>query len=217
MRLFEGEWDLAPTLDSLGRTWRIAEMSHKPYPAGRATHGAIEGIAILRDAHGFGVDEVEEIVLEGPPIIQRLCGRAAHAGMSPNYARLSTPFAVANVLRHGALDLSHYRGEALHDPSTLALAARLRVTVNAVTDPNALGPQRLTVRLSGGRTLEWGCDTMLASPARPLTRAQHLRKFHRCWSFAAEALGPAEALIDMVDALETLPDIRALARLLQPN
>jgi 2-methylcitrate dehydratase PrpD len=39
LSLFEGAFDLAPILDSLGHTWRIAEFSHKPFPAGRATHG----------------------------------------------------------------------------------------------------------------------------------------------------------------------------------
>jgi hypothetical protein len=32
--VFEGESDLPPILDSLGRDWRIGDFSHKPYPAG---------------------------------------------------------------------------------------------------------------------------------------------------------------------------------------
>jgi len=49
MRLFEGTWDLQPTWDSLGKAWLVSELSHKPYPAGRATHGGIEGIMALRE------------------------------------------------------------------------------------------------------------------------------------------------------------------------
>ncbi len=216
MRLFEGEWDLAPVLDSLGTVWRIAELSHKPFPAGRATHGAIEGVAAILAAHPFDVDDVEEVLLEAPPVIKRLCGRTPHAGMSPSYARLSTGFAIAKLLLNGVVDVADTRGDALHDPATLALAKRVRVEVNRVTDPNALCPQRLVVRLRGGVEHEWLCDAMLAHPTRPLTRAQHLEKFRRCWSFAAEPLGPPDAVIDMVDRLETLPDVRMLTRLLQP-
>jgi hypothetical protein len=53
---------------------------------------------------------------------------------------------------------------------------------------------------------------MLASPARPLSREAHLTKFRGCWAYAAEPLDPAgaETLIGMVDALETLQDVRAL-------
>ena len=217
LRLFEGEWDLAPALAALGRRWRIAELSHKPYPAGRATHAAIEGVARLRDAHGFGAEDVESVVLEAPPVIQRLCGRIPHPAMSASYARLSTGFAVAKLLLEGELDLSHYRGAALHDPASIALARRVQVTVNDVTDPNALTPQRVTVRLRSGATHAWDCDAMLANPARPLTREQHLRKFRRCWSFAATPLGDPDAVIAMVDALDTLDDVRTLTRLLQPS
>jgi 2-methylcitrate dehydratase PrpD len=214
MRLFEGEWDLAPVLDSLGQAWRVAELSHKPYPAGRATHGGIE--AVTEVLQTCAAHDIAEIVVEGPPVIQRLCGRVPFAGMSPNFARLSTGFAIANVLRHGMLDLSHYRGDALHDPATIALAQKVRVTVSDITNPNALGPQHVTIRLNDGTVRDWRCDTMLASPQRPLTREQHLQKFHRCWRFAADTLGPADALIDLVDQLEALPDVSVLTAALQP-
>jgi 2-methylcitrate dehydratase PrpD len=42
--LFDGEADSAP-FDELGKCWRIAEVSHKPFPSGRATHGGIDGLA----------------------------------------------------------------------------------------------------------------------------------------------------------------------------
>ena len=36
--------DLAPVLRDLGKAWRIAEVAHKPFPCGRATHGVIDGV-----------------------------------------------------------------------------------------------------------------------------------------------------------------------------
>ena len=56
--LFEGDFALEPVLESLGRDWRIAEFSHKPFPAGRATHGGIEGVMALQAQHGFAAAEV---------------------------------------------------------------------------------------------------------------------------------------------------------------
>ena len=49
LALFEGDFDLEPVLSSLGRDWRISELSHKPFPAGRATHGGIEGVDGVAD------------------------------------------------------------------------------------------------------------------------------------------------------------------------
>jgi 2-methylcitrate dehydratase PrpD len=45
-KLFEGPapWNLTATYDCLaGKRWLISELSHKPWPAGRATHAGIEG------------------------------------------------------------------------------------------------------------------------------------------------------------------------------
>jgi hypothetical protein len=79
-------------------------------------------------------------------------------------------------------------------------------------DPNALAPQRVTVHLRNGTVISWRCETMLANPARPLTREQHLAKFRRCLDFAATPLraGAAERLVDMIDGLEKLDDVRRL-------
>ena len=216
--LFEGAWDLAPTLASLGTIWRIAEVSHKPWPAGRGTHGGIEGVIALRDAHRFTAAEVDRVTVRGPPLIPRLCGRRATPEMTPTHARLCTPFAVAKTLLHGVVDLAHYRGEALREPAALALAARVEVIDDGSTDENALAPQTVAVRLRDGTEHTWRCTEMLASPARPLTRAQHIAKFHRCWEFALEPLGEdrRDRLIALVDTLETVSDVRALSALLQP-
>src|SRR5690348_9050443 len=42
--LFEGAHDVASVLPTLGKIWRITELAHKPFPSGRLTHGAIDGL-----------------------------------------------------------------------------------------------------------------------------------------------------------------------------
>ena len=117
LRLFEGEFALEPVLQSLGRDWRIAEFSHKPFPAGRATHGGIEGVSTLRQRHGFTASEVAAVEIAAPPLIIRLVGRPPRPGMGASYARLCLAWAVAKVLLNGKLDLADFRGVALADPA----------------------------------------------------------------------------------------------------
>jgi 2-methylcitrate dehydratase PrpD len=214
--LMEGDFDLDPVWRQLGRRFLVAELSHKPYPAGRATHAGIEGVGELQTAHGFSADDVAEVVVSGPPVIARLTGRPDQRAPTPNYARLCMAFVVAKMLRNGRVDLADYRGDALTDAATHDLAARIRTLDDGNPDPNALAPQDVTVRLHDGTTLHWHCDALLASPTRRLTRERHLAKFRRCLEFAADLLPPsaADELIAGVDALETIKDVRELTELL---
>src|SRR5208282_983740 len=166
LALFESAWEIAPLLDELGQRWRIAEFSHKPYPAGRATHGGIEGVTALRDQAGFEPNEVEEVRISAPPLIVRLVGRPDLPAPEPSYARLCMAYVVAKVLLHDTLDPTHFRGTALTDPATHALAARVHTEIDGNPDPNALAPQAVTMHLTDGRALTWRCASMLASPSR---------------------------------------------------
>lgn len=213
--LFEGEFALEPVLQSLGRDWRIAEYSHKPYPAGRATHGGIEGVSTLQQQHGFDARQVAAVEIAAPPLILRLVGRPPRSDMGASYARLCLAWAVAKVLLGGTLDLADFRGHALADPATHALARRVTLKSDGNPDPNALAPQRVVVRLADGTEHRWSCATMLAHPARPLSRAQHLAKFRRCLDFAASPLAPdaPARLIEAIDRLESAENVCALAAL----
>lgn len=215
LAVFEGAFALEPILESLGRDWRIAQFSHKPFPAGRATHGGIEGVMALQARHGFTAADVAKVEIDAPPLIVRLVGRKLLPTSGASYARLCMAYAVAKVLQKGAVDLADYRGEALSDPVTHELAARVETRDDGNPDPNALAPQTVTVRLKNGTDFSWRCETMLAHPARPLTHDQHLAKFRRCLDFSATTLPPgsAERLIEAVDRLEELDDVRLLANM----
>lgn len=211
----EGAFALEPILQGLGREWRIAQFSHKPFPAGRATHGGIEGVMALQARHGFTAADVARVEIDAPPLIVRLVGRPLLPQSGASYARLCMAYAVAKVLQKGAVDLADYRGETLADPVTHELAARVQTRDDGNPDPNALAPQAVTVRLKNGTDLSWHCETMLAHPARPLTNEQHLTKFRRCLDFSAASLSPGsgERLIETVDRLEELDDVRLLANM----
>jgi 2-methylcitrate dehydratase PrpD len=215
LALFEGAFALEPILGRLGRTWRIAEFSHKPFPAGRATHGGIEGAMALQARHGFATADVARVEIDAPPLVVRLVGRPPLPSMGPNYARLCMAYGVARVLQKGSIDLADFRGDGLADPATLELASRITTRDDGNPDPNALAPQGVTIHLRNGAALAWRCETMLAHPTRPFTRGQHLAKFRRCLDFAAAplTLGAGESLVEAVDGLEKLDDVRLLAAL----
>ena len=215
--MFETEWDLESAMQDLGERWRLTELSHKPYPSGRATHGGIEGLSVLRDQAGFEAADVAEIVVRGPSLLNHLVNRPAQQTPTPNYARLCMPFVLAKVLQHGALDPMHFRGEALSDPDTYALSLKVRMEKDDNPNPNALVPQQITVVLHNGKTLQHSIDAMLASPTRPLNREAQLTKFMRCWSLSPEPMGSPQPLIELIDRLEQCQDVSQLIAQLVPD
>jgi len=215
-RLIEGSWDIDRIWAFLGREFQIGKLSHKPYAAGRATHGGLEGILALRAAQRIDPASVDRVEIIGPKLIHRLVSRPDIPAPGAFYARLCMAYMGARALLNGAVDIADCRGDALTDAATHALAARISMTIDDNPDPNALAPQRVVIRLRDGTAHEWRCDSMLASPARPLTRDQHLAKFFRCLEFAATPLprGNGEKLVDLVDRMDQLDDVRVLTGLL---
>ncbi len=216
-KLFEERADLRP-LDDLGRVFRIAQVSHKPWPTGRAAQG---GIALIQELRGRGLtpDGLESLTLTAPPLIERLVGRPVVERLAPNYARLCFPYVGALALTTGTVGLRDFAPERLSDAAILELARRIRVVADGSADPAAFAPQIAEARLKDGRVLTARIDALPGSPAAPLTREAHLAKFRACWALG---LGPraqpaAEALIARVEALEDVADMRELLDLAAPD
>ena len=211
--LFDGTADPAP-FDQLGLSWRIAEVSCKPFPSGRATHGGIDALQQLIGEDLVTADQVVACRFRVPPLTARLVGRPAMEGMTAGYARLCLQYVGAVCLRRGTISLKDFTTEAIGDPQTLALADRLQIIEDSDPDPNALLPQRVEVDLADGRTLARSVETVLGSPSRPLAADAMRAKFETCWLAAPElSLDRAAALWNAVAALDTLEDVRVFAAL----
>lgn len=215
-RLFEGDHELFPVLDNLGRVWRIAEVAHKPFPCGRATHGVLDGLLGLLNEHRFTAAEVERIECRVPPLTHRLVARPAGEGMTPSHARLSAPYVLACALLRARVGLDDFTPQALADPTRLALAQRIGLQADDNEDPNALVPVTIVVRLTDGTMREVLVRKVYGSPAKPMSREARLAKFRTNWVSGARALPEAagERLIDLIDDLEAVGEVAELVDLM---
>jgi 2-methylcitrate dehydratase PrpD len=168
--------DLARYTADLGKVWRISEVSVKPYPSGRASHGALGALQDLALHSG----DVESIELFAPPLIHRLVGRPFRHGAEPSYNRLCLAFLAPLMLRDGRID-------PRIDATMPDLAGRVAVTLDGNPDGNALSPQRLVVKLRSGETIERAITANLGSPEAPMTAAQSAAKYDLCRELAADA------------------------------
>lgn len=214
LTLFEDAFDVAPVMASLGTVFRIAEVSHKPFPTGRAAQG---GIVLAKQARAAGIrpDEISSITLTAPPIIKRLVGRPAQAGMTASYARLCFQYSGALTLIDGHVGLKDFSDEALARADVAALGAKISVVDDGQANPAAFTPQVLRVQLASGKTHEFTLNSLFGAPADPLSAEQNEAKFRECCAFG---FGGARedieaAMIAAVADLENLEDAGRLSRL----
>ncbi len=169
-----------------GSPWRISEVSIKPYPSGRASHGALGALAFLpirRDGEE-NLAAVAAIDLHAPPLIARLVGRPYHRGMTPAYARLCLAFLAPLMLRDGVIDPRAFTPATFADPALARLAAQVRVHGDGSGDGNAMVPQRLVVTMADGGVIERAIPATLGSPDAPMDPATARSKYGLCRALA---------------------------------
>ncbi|MFK7941313.1 MAG: MmgE/PrpD family protein [Paracoccaceae bacterium] len=200
----------------LGTDWKITEVAHKPFPSGRATHGILDGCLGLQRQYGFGADDISQIRLTVPPLIEHLVGRPPHSEMSINYARLSARYVLACAMMGTELVMSDFTPAAYLCEKRQALAARISVLVLDEGDPNALVPIGVEVDLADGQTLKTRVDHVYGSPAKPLSPDAHLAKFRKNCNDGVRPLGSdqTDRLVEAVEYLERLHDVRTLIDML---
>ena len=177
-RLFD-RGALAAYTDSIGARWLISEVSTKPYPSGRASHGVLGVLAATS-----GVVAVEAHV---PPLVARLVGRPFVPDMTPAYARLCLPLLAALMMRDGRIDPRRFVSETFADPEIAALTERVQVIEDGNPDPNALSPQRVVLTFADGRREALVVPHTLGSPDAPLSAEQAAAKRELARALAPDA------------------------------
>jgi hypothetical protein len=85
--------ELQQALAEMTQPWKVTQLSHKPFPSGRVTHGVIHALHQLRQELGLSpeqaLEQVSAIHVDLPPLGFRLVGRPMVHQPAPNYARLS--------------------------------------------------------------------------------------------------------------------------------
>ncbi len=217
--LFEDEYDLTDFNLKLGRQFQIEQVSHKPFPTGRAGHGTIDGLLTLKRQHHFDATEVKLIEVSATPLIKRLVGRPAKPNMSVSYAKLCNGYIAATALLTGQVTVQDFDSDCLNDPIRLDLAAKLTTQLNGCKDPNALAPVKVRVVLNDGRDLQIDLAEILGHPTKPLDKMAQINKFTAACRSAVTPFSDEQIkrLINRIDTLEDIEDIGDLIAMMIRN
>jgi len=190
--------DIAKQLKNLGDEWETVRSSFKLYPCCHLNHAYLDAVASLKRTEGLRPEQVEEVECLVPagevPIV---CEPAAAKlrPRSPYDAKFSLAFCVAAALVGDRVGISTFTEEGIREPGALALAARVRYTVDPSSPYPRTFPGWVKVRLRDGRMLEAREESQRGGPEMPIAPDEVIAKFR---DNAARLMPPAR-----VDALES--------------
>ncbi len=188
-KLFE-PGDLASYADTMGEKWLIDEVSVKPFPSGRASHGILGAIDVMLRNGSLDPAQVESVEIAAPPLIHRLVGRPYQSDMTPSYARLCLAFLVPLMLRDKIIDPRCFIEAEFANPDIMELGSKVAVVIDDNPDHNALSPQSLAIRLVDGSTIERTITDNLGSPSALMSDEQTKSKRDLARSLASEDCDP---------------------------
>ncbi len=177
--LKSGDVDTGRATTDLGRTWETLNVAVKPFPACHFVHAFADAAIALR---GKGVDpaKVESVTALVPrEEVEVICEPAANKSRPANDydAKFSLPYVVATSLRAGRFGVAQLEPEALADPATLALAAKVAYRVDPASGFPRHYSGELIVRLADGREVRHREAVNRGSADRPLSNADVEAKF----------------------------------------
>lgn len=180
----DGASDLAPYLDGFGAPWSVMQVSHKPFSAGRATQSVLTAIMDIQAEHPFAMQDVASLDAYVPPLIMLLVGRPWQGGMTPGYARLCLEFVVPEMIREGRVDPRRFNAKNFATRQAKEDAEKITLHLDDNQDPNALGPQRIVLKLRDGTEFERHVAAPYGAPDHPMTREAQIEKAAFCYEIA---------------------------------
>ena len=177
LRVLEGESGLfaATSPDALpqeisatGATWKVFDVSFKPWPACRHAHPAIDALLALREKHPFALAGVSGVEVETYADAVRFCDNPQP--QSEIAARFSLQHALAMIVLHGRPQLRHFAAPYLADADVAQWRRRVQVRSSdafGLRYPQHFGA-RVQVWLRDGSNIEHTCADAWGDPEWPL-------------------------------------------------
>ena len=200
--------------EELGKRFEITLGFIKPYPMCRFGHPALEATEALVKEHRVIPEEIEEVEVRTFSWAATLDDPAPRTDLG---AKFSVPWAVASMLVRKSAGADDFRNKSLSDPLVRSVAAKVRVKEDplytAMTP--AKRPARVTVKTKQGKVYTSEVERSGGGPDAPLSKEKIQEKFR---SLTEPVIGreQTDAVIEKVETIEGVKDIRDLTRLFVP-
>ena len=208
-------FDPDAVVDGLGESGplRIQQNYFKLHACCLYNHPVLDGVQNLIRREEFDAQDVDRIRVEAPPLAAIMTDPEPDNMLA---AKFSLPYAVATAVVHRSTDITAFYPERVRDPETRSLARRVDVVIDPQMNLRRYDypAARVTLSLRDGRTLSESVVTHHGDYQSPASRQELEDKFT---FLAQDILGEEQTkqVIETVDRLDTLEDIRELTALLR--
>lgn len=213
-KLYErGEVKPEILIDSLGASWRVRDLSMKPYPCCRCVHTTIQ-LALELRAQGISGDDIENGTIELGEVNSKIVGAPfdrTHANPVV-HAQFNAAYGFAAGLTDGKVEIGSFTPARIR-ADDVAFAARLVTIAASDIEPTAIAPARVRLTLKDGRQIALERWAMKGAPDEPMSEEEVFAKFRSCldWGFSAPP-DAVSALQVLCMSLDELGDSRTLVK-----
>jgi 2-methylcitrate dehydratase PrpD len=193
----------------LGSRFFVTETAIKVFSVGYPIQAPLDALLTLRRQHGLTPDNVSRIVVRLPEDGARIVNNSAMPDVNCQHL-----MAVALIDGTVSFEMSHSR-ERMDDPAVKAVRSRVELIADkSLMDPAAPRSGRVEVTMRNGRTVSHFTRHAPGTRENPLDATRVNDKVR---DLMAPVLGArqADTVIDRVNSLEEVRDVRELVRLMR--
>ena len=190
--------------------------SFKPWPCAYHPQLFLTALAELVREGRIEPDLVKKIKITG---CSRLLGHqcepleARSAPQQSIDAKVSIPFLIGKIVRHGTITMQDFSPEGLQDHPAIEIGRRVewQLDPGLQRDNNGYGIGVVEVEHEDGRCVRAEAEYPWGHPSNPLTWDDVVNKFYRCVEVSSAGPGfAAEEIVSIVENLETVSDVTSL-------
>jgi 2-methylcitrate dehydratase PrpD len=214
-----GEYNRDKLFKDLGKRFEVDNLSLKPFPCCRATHGPIEGVLLLIKTHGIRTQDISSIKITVPNVVYDLTGGPFSPADNPIIsAQFSIQYTVAAALVFGKLSLEELSLQAINDPRVRDIIKRIRVERSELIESNEFVPVEVQIKTTDGKLHSKNIEVLKGHPDNPIDDVELVEKFKNCASSGNPPMGEEDIdrLIERLMCLETINDIGEVTKFFGP-
>jgi 2-methylcitrate dehydratase PrpD len=188
-------------------------ITYKPWPCAGHPQLFLTALAELLARTPVSPDAIATIRITGcSALLPHQCEPLEQRAAPPHGidAKVSLPFLIGKIVRHGTLSIGDFTDEGLCDDEASAIARRVRWTLDPALQrgTNGYGVGVVEIDLVDGTTLRHETEHPRGHPSNSLSWADLVSKFRQCVhaSAAPVPLAVVDEVVALVANLETLPD-----------